>query len=147
MSFHTSSFFSSRFILRRYCTSLRETSTTTKIMSLCKSYNINIFHVVATLIAWEMKLVKSHFAIPFFSELLFIVLCACEKKENENFFMRLWMMLHNFFFVFWNYVSLFLRSGKQWNFFYFFSLLPSHHHHHPHRQLLFLKGLFEHNFS
>lgn len=99
-------------------------------MSLCKSYNINIFHVVATLIAWEMKLVKSHFAIPFFSELLFIVLCACEKKENENFFMRLWMMLHNFFFVFWNYVSLFLRSGKQWNFFYFFSLLPSHHHHH-----------------
>ena len=77
-------------------------------------------------IASEMKLVKSHFAIPFFSELLFIVLCACEKKK-----MKISSCDYEWCCIifFSNYVSLFLRSGKQWNFFYFFSLLPSHHHH------------------
>lgn len=42
----------------------------------------------------------------------FIVLLRVKKKENENFFMWLWMMLHNFL-----KLCFFLRSGKQWNFF------------------------------
>jgi hypothetical protein len=52
---------------------------------------------------WEMKCISQ-----FFFFLLFYSNCfyCVWKKENENFFMRLWMMLHNF----WNYVSLFHSS-------------------------------------
>lgn len=88
----------------------REDCNSAKKRSFCK---FNIFHV-AELEKWSTLVKLCAFCNSLLSELLFIVLCACEKKENENFFMPCCI-------ISWNYVSLslaacILRSGKQWNF-------------------------------
>lgn len=90
------------------------------------AYNINIFHVVAT-----HYLRNEAREVAFCNSLLFWItfycfMCVWKKKKMKisSCDYEWCCIIFLLFFFFWNYVSLFLRSGKQWNFFISFLFCP-----------------------
>lgn len=92
---------------------MQETTTAEKT---CKSSTLFFLYILHFCFLHVEKL-KRYFAILAVLD-YFYCFIACEKKRKWKFLHVTRVMLHNFS---KNYVSLFLRSGKQWNLFLFSS--------------------------